>query len=224
MAEPAGGSEMKPTLTNPAICIAKIVPPMQRYGVFDVATDVHFGKLEAGSVRCRPALSISFSQLLDRLVDQFPARHRGHAPEHFAPAAIGRDRERDVLRLGGRRLEPNLGEPPPSFTVWITTGTVIRKMMRSTSITSTSGVVLMSDMGSVFTAPAQRSSPLRAYPILQSSSRRSRRGTAQSGECAVPSYSGSLSARRGAGRRGRSGLGGSSLGGVPDGRGRPEAR
>jgi hypothetical protein len=31
--------------------------------------------------------------------------------------------------------------------VWTTTGTVMRKMMRSTSMTSTSGVVLMSDIG-----------------------------------------------------------------------------
>jgi len=33
-------------------------------------------------------------------------------------------------------------------TCWMTTGIVIRKMMSSTSITSTSGVVLMADMTS----------------------------------------------------------------------------
>jgi hypothetical protein len=32
-------------------------------------------------------------------------------------------------------------------TVWIATGTAMRKMISSTSITSTSGVVLMSDIG-----------------------------------------------------------------------------
>jgi len=37
-----------------------------------------------------------------------------------------------------------------SFTgiVWMTTGTVIRKMIRSTSITSVSGTTLMSDIAS----------------------------------------------------------------------------
>src|SRR5438270_2336833 len=42
--------------------------------------------------------------------------------------------------------------------LWTTTGTVMRKMMSSTSMTSTSGVVLMSDIGV--------SSPLSLGPTL----------------------------------------------------------
>ena len=38
-------------------------------------------------------------------------------------------------------------------TVWMTTGTVIRKMMSNTSMTSTSGVVLMSDIGDSSPSP-----------------------------------------------------------------------
>src|SRR6218665_3934514 len=72
-----------------------------------VTTDVHFRKLEAGSIDA--ALLLDFlPELLHRLVDQFLAGDRGHAPENLALAAFGSDRKRDGLGLGGGRLARGL--------------------------------------------------------------------------------------------------------------------
>ena len=48
--------------------------------------------------------------------------------------------------------------------VWIATGTAMRKMIRSTNITSTSGVVLMSDMG-VSSPPPVEIAIAKSYPL-----------------------------------------------------------
>src|SRR3546814_12665846 len=73
------------------------------------------------------------------------------------PALIESDTFSGLVVVGSKRTSGSL-----TGTDWITTGTAIRKMMRSTSMTSTSGVVLMSDTGvSVGSPPTLRSEERR---------------------------------------------------------------
>ena len=148
-------------------------------------------------------------------------RHRGHAPGHVALCR----RRRSPRARRSRAWSSSVRTRPSgssSLTDWITTGTAIRKMIRSTSMTSTSGVVLMSDIGVCLRRNLrQRSSPLRAIlsslssPTRQSApggcrGRATARGPGMSHQLRGLHAAGLAGRGRAVGRRG--GLGRRSLG------------
>ena len=114
-------------------------------GRVDVAADVRLGKL--GDV-LDAALALDLVlELLRPPGRAAPAAPSWSGPNRLRslPAPFERtvsDTFSGLVVVGSNRTLGRL-----TGTDWMTTGTVIRKMMSSTSMTSTSGVVLMSDIG-----------------------------------------------------------------------------
>ena len=101
---------MKPTRAKPARCIVKIAPPMQRYGV--LRRRGYAPRAARGPARSAPPCwSISLRSLTTARSSSSCALTLRQAPIDLARAVrAGLDRERDVLGLGRRRLERDLGQ------------------------------------------------------------------------------------------------------------------